>query len=41
MAIDVARDSAVRWRHPVRPHRARTDVGVAQVPLFGKDAAPS
>ncbi|MFE2969329.1 hypothetical protein ACFXKC_37815 [Streptomyces sp. NPDC059340] len=33
---DVARDSAGRWRHPARPHRVRTDVDVAQVPLFGE-----
>ncbi|MFD8394797.1 ATP-dependent DNA ligase [Streptomyces sp. NPDC059680] len=36
VAVDVARDSAGRWRHPARPHRVRTDVDVAQVPLFGK-----
>ncbi|WP_159039803.1 ATP-dependent DNA ligase [Streptomyces sp. TP-A0356] len=36
VAIDVARDSAGRWRHPARPHRIRTDVDVAQVPLFGE-----
>ncbi|GHI33381.1 ATP-dependent DNA ligase [Streptomyces daghestanicus] len=41
VAVDVARDSAGRWRHPVRPHRIRTDVDVAQVPLFGEnDALP-
>lgn len=39
VAVDVARDSAGRWRHPVRPHRVRTDVGVAQVRLFGEDTA--
>lgn len=39
VAVDVARDSAGRWRHPVRPHRIRTDVDVAQVPLFGEDDA--
>jgi hypothetical protein len=32
--VDVARDSAGRWRHPARLHRIRTDVDV-QVPLFG------
>ncbi|MGW2952817.1 ATP-dependent DNA ligase [Streptomyces eurythermus] len=37
VAVDVARDSAGRWRHPVRPHRIRTDIDVAQVPLFGED----
>jgi ATP-dependent DNA ligase len=36
VAVDVARDSAGRWRHPARPHRVRTDVDVAQVPLFGE-----
>ncbi|MCZ0210718.1 ATP-dependent DNA ligase [Streptomyces sp. UMAF16] len=39
VAVDVARDSAGRWRHPARPHRIRTDVDVAQVPLFGEDDA--
>ncbi|MGV9937830.1 ATP-dependent DNA ligase [Streptomyces olivaceoviridis] len=37
VAVDVARDSAGRWRHPVRPHRIRPDVDAAQVPLFGED----
>nr|AOE46842.1 polydeoxyribonucleotide synthase [Streptomyces antibioticus] len=37
VAVDVARDSAGRWRHAVRPHRIRTDIDVAQVPLFGED----
>ncbi|WP_225840561.1 ATP-dependent DNA ligase [Streptomyces sp. NK08204] len=41
VAVDVARDAAGRWRHPARPHRVRTDVDVAQVPLFGEDAASS
>ncbi|MFF4401546.1 ATP-dependent DNA ligase [Streptomyces sp. NPDC001480] len=41
VAVDVARDSSGRWRHPARPHRVRTDVDVAQVPLFGEDAATS
>ncbi|MEU7306348.1 hypothetical protein AB0950_36330 [Streptomyces sp. NPDC007189] len=41
VAVDVARDSSGRWRHPARPHRIRTDVDVAQVPLFGEDAALS
>jgi ATP-dependent DNA ligase len=36
VAIDVARDAAGRWRHPARAHRVRTDIDVAQVPLFGE-----
>ncbi|MFH8993220.1 ATP-dependent DNA ligase [Streptomyces sp. NPDC017940] len=40
IAVDVARDAAGRWRHPVRPHRVRIDLGVDQVPLFGKDTTP-
>ncbi|MFF5442216.1 ATP-dependent DNA ligase [Streptomyces achromogenes] len=39
VAVDVARDNAGRWRHPVRPHRIRTDIGVAQIPLFGENPA--
>ncbi|MFF9607640.1 ATP-dependent DNA ligase [Streptomyces sp. NPDC014684] len=39
VAVDVARDSAGRWRHPVRPYRVRTDVDVEEVPLFGSGAA--
>ncbi|WP_436952230.1 hypothetical protein [Streptomyces sp. SudanB182_2057] len=39
VAVDVARDSTGRWRHPVRPHRIRPDLDVAQVPLFGEDDA--
>jgi hypothetical protein len=39
VAVDVVRDSAGRWRHPVRPHRIRADIGVAQVRLFGEDPA--
>ncbi|MFF3166790.1 ATP-dependent DNA ligase [Streptomyces sp. NPDC003273] len=35
VAVDVARDSAGRWRHPVRAYRVRTDVDVEEVPLFG------
>ncbi|MEU9918734.1 hypothetical protein [Streptomyces sp. NPDC051001] len=35
VAVDVARDSAGRWRHPVRLTRIRTDVGLGEVPLFG------
>ncbi|MFH8663206.1 hypothetical protein [Streptomyces afghaniensis] len=34
--VDAARDSAGRWRHPARPHRIRTDIDVAQVPLFSE-----
>lgn len=41
VAVDVARDAAGRWRHPARPHRLRTDVDVAQVPLFGAGDALS
>ncbi|MFF1809375.1 ATP-dependent DNA ligase [Streptomyces sp. NPDC058251] len=33
--IDVARDSAGRWRHPARLHRARPDVSAGDVALFG------
>ncbi|MEV7995368.1 hypothetical protein AB0O67_26760 [Streptomyces sp. NPDC086077] len=36
VAVDVARDAAGRWRHPVRAHRVRTDVAAAQIPLFGE-----
>ncbi|MDQ0605275.1 ATP-dependent DNA ligase [Streptomyces canus] len=35
VAVDVARDSAGRWRHPVRLTRIRTDMGPGEVPLFG------
>ncbi|MFF5523169.1 ATP-dependent DNA ligase [Streptomyces coeruleorubidus] len=34
--VDVARDSAGRWRHPACPHRIRADVDVQEVPLFGE-----
>jgi hypothetical protein len=37
VAVDVARDSAERWRHPARPHRIRTDISVQDVPLFGEE----
>ncbi|MGW0885691.1 hypothetical protein [Streptomyces sp. NPDC002671] len=30
-AVDVVRDASGRWRHPARPHRVGTDVGVQQV----------
>lgn len=33
--VDVARDAAGRWRHPVRLHRARLDVSPDAVPSFG------
>ncbi|RPK59816.1 hypothetical protein EES42_35340 [Streptomyces sp. ADI95-17] len=32
LSAGVARDSAGRWRHPVRPHRVRTDLDVQKVP---------
>ncbi|MEU8606298.1 squalene/phytoene synthase family protein [Streptomyces parvulus] len=34
--VDVARDAAGRWRHPVRLHRTRPDLSTGSVPLFGK-----
>ncbi|MFJ3445730.1 ATP-dependent DNA ligase [Streptomyces sp. NPDC086081] len=34
VAVDVARDAAGRWRYPVRPHRVRTDLDAARVPLL-------
>ncbi|MFC8069727.1 ATP-dependent DNA ligase [Streptomyces sp. NPDC057293] len=33
--VDVARDAAGRWRHPVRLHRPRPDLSPEDVPLFG------
>ncbi|MFG3552608.1 ATP-dependent DNA ligase [Streptomyces sp. NPDC047725] len=33
--VDVARDAAGRWRHPVRLHRVRLDLDAGTVPLFG------
>ncbi|MFF2721393.1 ATP-dependent DNA ligase [Streptomyces sp. NPDC058011] len=36
---DVSRDSAGRWRHPVKLVRVRDDLAPADVPLFGKDTA--
>ncbi|MFH9968535.1 ATP-dependent DNA ligase [Streptomyces mirabilis] len=33
--IDVVRDSAGRWRHPARLHRARPDVSAGDVAPFG------
>ncbi|AZP14739.1 ATP-dependent DNA ligase [Streptomyces aquilus] len=38
VAVDVARDSPGRWRHPVRFTRIRADMTLGDVPLFG--AAP-
>ncbi|MFI8234930.1 ATP-dependent DNA ligase [Streptomyces sp. NPDC085900] len=35
VAVDVARDAAGRWRHPVRLHRLRPDVAAADVAPFG------
>ncbi|MFI1726471.1 hypothetical protein [Streptomyces sp. NPDC020489] len=35
VAVDVARDSTGRWRHPVRLTRIRTDMRPDDVPLFG------
>ncbi|MGW0771100.1 ATP-dependent DNA ligase [Streptomyces sp. NPDC002676] len=34
VGVDVARDSAGRWRHPDRWHRARPDLSPADVPAF-------
>ncbi|MFJ4541931.1 hypothetical protein ACIP39_39065 [Streptomyces tibetensis] len=34
--VDVARDSAGRWRHPARPHRIRAEMHPMQVPKFGE-----
>ncbi|WP_433917375.1 ATP-dependent DNA ligase [Streptomyces canus] len=41
MEVDVARDSAGRWRHQARPHRIRADIDVQEVPLFGEGGALS
>jgi hypothetical protein len=35
VAVDIARDSAGRWRHSVRLTGLRTDMGTGEVPLFG------
>ncbi|WP_228049425.1 hypothetical protein [Streptomyces justiciae] len=35
VAVDVARDQAGRWRHPVRATRISTDMEPGDVPLFG------
>lgn len=34
--MDVARDAAGRWRHPVRLHRPRPDLPLEAVALFGE-----
>ncbi|WP_238431939.1 ATP-dependent DNA ligase [Streptomyces cavernae] len=34
VGVDVARDSAGRWRHPARWHRARPDLSPADTPPF-------
>ncbi|MFF8431095.1 ATP-dependent DNA ligase [Streptomyces sp. NPDC016566] len=34
IGVDVARESAGRWRHPARWHRARPDLSPADVPAF-------
>ncbi|MFG2030294.1 ATP-dependent DNA ligase [Streptomyces sp. NPDC048825] len=34
VSADIARDTADRWRHPVRLARIRADLSVADVPLF-------
>ncbi|MEU5893526.1 hypothetical protein ABZ835_42905 [Streptomyces sp. NPDC047461] len=41
VAVDVARDSAGRWRHPVRLTRIRTDMEPGEVPLFGAAGSTS
>ncbi|WP_435883194.1 ATP-dependent DNA ligase [Streptomyces microflavus] len=38
---DVSRDSAGRWRHPVKLVRLRDDLAPADVPLFGDDTTTS
>ncbi|WP_432164126.1 hypothetical protein [Streptomyces tendae] len=35
VAVDVARDGAGRWRHPVRLHRPGFGLSPDAVPLFG------
>ncbi|MFF7951782.1 ATP-dependent DNA ligase [Streptomyces griseorubiginosus] len=35
VAVDVARDAAGRWRHPVRLHRLRPDVATSDVARLG------
>ncbi|MEU0763651.1 ATP-dependent DNA ligase [Streptomyces microflavus] len=38
---DVSRDSADRWRHPVKLVRLRDDLAPADVPFFGDDTPSS
>ncbi|GGZ42773.1 ATP-dependent DNA ligase [Streptomyces poonensis] len=38
--VDVARDSAGRWRHPARWHRIRAELHPIQVPKFGEGDEP-
>ncbi|MEW2418288.1 hypothetical protein AB0953_31985 [Streptomyces sp. NPDC046866] len=35
-SADLARVGAGHWRHPVRTHRLRTDLGTGDVPLMGE-----
>jgi hypothetical protein len=35
VCVDVARDSAGRWRHPARWYRVRPDLSPVDVTLFG------
>ncbi|MET9987257.1 hypothetical protein [Streptomyces rochei] len=35
LVVDVARDGAGRWRHPVRLHRPRPDLTASDVPPLG------
>ncbi|MFE5219309.1 MULTISPECIES: ATP-dependent DNA ligase [unclassified Streptomyces] len=39
VGVDVARDSAGRWRHPARWHRPRPDLSPADVPAFASGPA--
>jgi hypothetical protein len=39
VGVDVARDSAGRWRHPARWHRPRPDLSPADTPPFGSGPA--
>ncbi|MDQ0935103.1 ATP-dependent DNA ligase [Streptomyces turgidiscabies] len=39
VGADIARDSAGRWRHPARWHRARPDVDALEVPLFREESS--
>jgi hypothetical protein len=41
VAVDVTRDSAGHWRHPVRHTRIRTDAGPGEVPRFGRPSSGS